>query len=203
MKISRRSYSRRHMSVYMTNGQLHRLFPSKLQKSGVNLVPLYQQKVYKMTILKLLHHLIPRSDAGIEKLVMFSGRSTAFTVKKNISQLKGKQHCDSDSFGGGRDTDKSVEPFQPADKVSKVGIQRSVKVCECINCICTCCSQDTFSTTLIKTHLMEATYTKWWMELSVYNTCFIKPMFHSRASGNSYLKLSGKGELLACAWFHI
>lgn len=65
----------------MTNGQLHKLFPGKLQKSGVNLVPLWQQKVYKMTILKLLHRLIPRSDAGIEKLVMFSGRSTTFNVK--------------------------------------------------------------------------------------------------------------------------
>lgn len=84
-----------------------------------------------------------------------------------------------------------------------MGIQRSVKVCECINCICTCCSQHTFSTTLIKTHLMEATYTKWWMELSVYNTCFIKPTFHSSSSGNSYLKLSSEGELLACVWFHI
>lgn len=71
------------MSVYMTNRQLHKLFPGKLQKSGVNLMPLYAQKVYKMTILKLLHCLIPRSDAGIEKLVMFRGRSTTFTVKKN------------------------------------------------------------------------------------------------------------------------
>lgn len=50
---------------------------------------------------------------------------------------------------------------------------------------------------------MEATYTKWWMELPVYNTCFIKPAFHSSASGNSYLKLSSEGELLACVWFHI
>lgn len=89
------------MSVYMTNGQLHRLFPGKLQKSGVNLVPLYQQKVYKMTILKLLHCLIPRSDAGIEKLVRFRGRLTISTVKKNkhfTTERKTTLWCDSDSF---------------------------------------------------------------------------------------------------------
>lgn len=66
----------------MTKGQLHKLFPGKLQKSGVNLVPLCQQKLYKMTILKLPHRLVPRSDAGIGKLVLFSGHSTTFTEKK-------------------------------------------------------------------------------------------------------------------------
>lgn len=35
-----------------------------------------------MTILKLLLHPVPVKDAGIQKLVMFSGRSTTFYSKK-------------------------------------------------------------------------------------------------------------------------
>lgn len=52
------------------------------------LIPAKKNK--KMTILKLLLHLVPVKDAGIQKLVMFRGRSTTFTAKKKriISQLK-------------------------------------------------------------------------------------------------------------------
>lgn len=64
-----------------------------------------------MTILKLLLHPVPVKDAGIQKLVMFSGRSTTFTAKKkkNHFTTNGKQVWrDSTFFLEKAEADKSV-----------------------------------------------------------------------------------------------